>query len=314
MRGTVPIRPGGRARQRLISSRGSWLAASDRDTSPAEAAVLLRDCRDRLTELGIPELPSIAGAYLAGAYARLGRGDEAVQAAALAVDDLPGCRGSAGRGDGPAHLGPAPRGGRRGRSPGGPGVCPVARPRLVGGAAARLVRLPSAPRWRTTTSRPARRRAPSRREDPATGSQSAGPGRVHDAAGRGGRAAAVVAVDVDNLKLLNDSHGHQRGDDVLRAVAGLLVDQSRVEDLVARTGGDEFVVLMDHPGERGALELVDRVRKASAAVAEAAQQPWLAQLRLSIGQASSADGIAIDELLAQADSRMYADKRRRPSA
>jgi diguanylate cyclase (GGDEF)-like protein len=297
----------------LVSSR-LWLAASDRDTDPDEAAVVLRDCRDRLTDFGIPELPSIAGAYLAGAYARLGRGDDAVRAAAQAVADLPATS------DPPVETMVRHTLVRVRAAAGEPGAregLDYARSIARGWWAERLRGLYAVRAALANHDLSARHDAERRaaREDPLTGvgNRRALTERMTLLA-EAGRSAAVVAVDVDNLKLLNDSHGHQRGDDVLRAVAGLLVDQSRVEDLVARTGGDEFVVLMDRPGERGATELVERIRQASAAVAAAAQQPWLAQLRLSIGQASSADGFGIDELLAQADSRMYADKRRRPSA
>ena len=81
--------------------------------------------------------------------------------------------------------------------------------------------------------------------------------------------------------------------------------------MVARAGGDEFVVVLDNPDERGARELVERIRTAADRVASDAVEPWFAMLRLSIGQASSTDGTSVSELLTEADRRMYADKRQR---
>jgi diguanylate cyclase (GGDEF)-like protein len=91
----------------------------------------------------------------------------------------------------------------------------------------------------------------------------------------------------------------------------LLAEQSRAEDVVARAGGDEFVVVLDNPDERGAGELVDRIRAAAERIAMTAGEPWFAMLRLSIGQATSTDGTPVTELLTAADTQMYADKRRR---
>jgi diguanylate cyclase (GGDEF)-like protein len=150
------------------------------------------------------------------------------------------------------------------------------------------------------------------REDPLTG---VGNRRALDermsAALDSGRSVAVLAIDVDNLKVVNDSHGHACGDDVLRRVAQLLTEQCRADDVVARAGGDEFVVVLDNPDERGAGELVERIKAAAELVARGAAQPWFAMLRLSIGQASSTDGTSIADLLTIADRRMYEQKRHR---
>nr|WP_275402567.1 GGDEF domain-containing protein [Streptomyces sp. SID13031] len=150
------------------------------------------------------------------------------------------------------------------------------------------------------------------REDPLTG---VGNRRALDermgAALDSGRSIAVLAIDVDNLKVVNDSHGHACGDEVLRRVAQLLTEQCRADDVVARAGGDEFVVVLDNPDERGAGELVERIKAAADRVARGAVEPWFAMLRLSIGQASSTDGTSINELLTVADRRMYEEKRHR---
>lgn len=115
-------------------------------------------------------------------------------------------------------------------------------------------------------------------------------------------------IDVDNLKLTNDSYGHNRGDVVLRRVARLLVDQSRADDVVARSGGDEFVVVLDNADERGAQELMDRITAAAEHVRLTTEEPWFTTLRLSVGCAATADGTPVADLLPRADARMYADK------
>ena len=86
--------------------------------------------------------------------------------------------------------------------------------------------------------------------------------RLHDAlqaAARSRRSCAYVMVDVDDFKQINDRHGHAHGDDVLRKVATTLVRGSRVEDIVARNGGDEFAVLICDADADLARTLVSRL-------------------------------------------------------
>jgi len=291
-----------------------WLAASDGDAEPAAAAVILKDCRDQLAKLGDLELTAIAGAYLARAYAALGQLDDALEAAERAGTDLPptpdppvealirhtAVQIVAGSGDAGATAG-----------------LQYARAITRGWWAERLRGLYAVRSALATHDLSIRHDAEWRaaREDPLTG---VGNRRALDermaAAMDSGRSIAVIAIDVDNLKVVNDSHGHACGDEVLRGVAHLLTEQSRADDVVARAGGDEFVVVLDNPDERGARELVERIRTAADRAAATAVEPWFAMLRLSIGQASSTDGTSISELLTEADRRMYADKRQRRSA
>jgi len=290
-----------------------WLAASDFDADPAEAAVILKDCRDQLVKVGRLELAAIAGAYLAKAFASLGRIDEATEAAERSANDLPptsdppvealvrhtAVRIVAESGDAGAAAG-----------------LQYARAITRGWWAERLRGLYAVRSALATHDLSIRHDAEWRaaREDPLTG---VGNRRALDermsAALESGRSVAVLAIDVDNLKVVNDSHGHACGDEVLRRVAQLLTEQCRAEDVVARAGGDEFVVVLDNPDERGANELVERIKAAAERVARGAIEPWFAMLRLSIGHASSTDGTPFSELLTAADSRMYQEKRRRRS-
>jgi diguanylate cyclase (GGDEF)-like protein len=123
--------------------------------------------------------------------------------------------------------------------------------------------------------------------------------------------AAVLFVDLDNFKSINDSHGHHVGDHVLREVARRLQGCVREDDYVTRYGGDEFVVLLENVCERKTIESVlDRIRTALAApVTFADGQRFLPSV--SIGVASLSPSHATPEdVLREADRLMYAAKRR----
>lgn len=79
---------------------------------------------------------------------------------------------------------------------------------------------------------------------------------------RSGDAVAVLMIDIDKFKGLNDRYGHLTGDQVLRSVAGAITAAVRDEDVPARVGGEEFAVLLRNPGPTVALEVGERVRKA----------------------------------------------------
>jgi diguanylate cyclase (GGDEF)-like protein/PAS domain S-box-containing protein len=124
-----------------------------------------------------------------------------------------------------------------------------------------------------------------------------------------GRAAAVLMLDLDGFKAINDSHGHAAGDAALREVARRLRRCVRERDLVARLGGDEFVVLLtDVGGSSGAAaEACERVH---AVLSEPiALEQADVRLRAAIGVATfPADGADAPALLAHADRAMYAAK------
>ena len=78
---------------------------------------------------------------------------------------------------------------------------------------------------------------------------------------RSGDAVAVLMIDIDHFKDLNDTYGHPVGDEVLKAVAGAIVSAVREEDVPARVGGEEFAVLLRNPSPEVALEVGERVRE-----------------------------------------------------
>jgi diguanylate cyclase (GGDEF)-like protein len=79
---------------------------------------------------------------------------------------------------------------------------------------------------------------------------------------RSGDAVAVLMIDIDKFKTLNDVYGHPTGDQVLRAVAGAITGAVRDQDVPARIGGEEFAVLVRNPSPQVALEVGERVRQA----------------------------------------------------
>jgi diguanylate cyclase (GGDEF)-like protein len=121
------------------------------------------------------------------------------------------------------------------------------------------------------------------------------------------RPVSIVSADVDGLKATNDRLGHAAGDRLIRAGADALRSQARGGDVVARTGGDEFLVLLHEADAAGAQRYVRRVR---AAMARARQQPELGSLSVSIGSATRREGDRLEDVIARADRAMYAAKRR----
>ena len=121
---------------------------------------------------------------------------------------------------------------------------------------------------------------------------------------RHGIPAAMLFVDLNDLKLLNDSFGHIGGDAALVNVAEKLLAGTRANDFVARLGGDEFCVLLDHADEKSALETAERL------VDSIAREDFLFEgtpipLSVAIGVTLIEKGDTPATVLARADKAMY---------
>lgn len=130
----------------------------------------------------------------------------------------------------------------------------------------------------------------------------------------GGRPASLLLLDVDDFKNVNDRYGHQRGDDVLVAVAAACADALRPGDLLARWGGEEFVALLPDADRAEAARIAGRL-KAVVAAAQVAVHPLSAavagvQVTVSIGMSCTQGGhpATLDSLLSDADHAMYRAK------
>lgn len=123
---------------------------------------------------------------------------------------------------------------------------------------------------------------------------------------------AVLFIDLDGFKLMNDGFGHDVGDDVLRLVAARLTAGVRNSDTVCRYGGDEFVVLLMEVGvQQSALAAAAKVRALLAKPYPLDEQ--VVRMSASVGLAVYPDdGGCFSDLIARADMNMYADKTRRP--
>ena len=127
--------------------------------------------------------------------------------------------------------------------------------------------------------------------------------------GRARHSFALVMLDLDGFKQLNDRFGHAAGDDLLRDVAGALRRAMRAQDTVARFGGDEFCVLAPETNERGAEPLAAKVTQAVRDVSVGMEA-----VAGSVGVAVfPIDGTNTAELMQVADERLLAAKRRRPA-
>ena len=122
---------------------------------------------------------------------------------------------------------------------------------------------------------------------------------------RHGYPTSVIMIDIDHFKSVNDQHGHAAGDEVLRAVAGTMREQMRESDLLGRTGGEEFTVLLTDTKAEGALLLAEKLRSA----VEGTHIEALGRsCTISVGVASWPD-CDLTALREEADRAMYHAKR-----
>jgi diguanylate cyclase (GGDEF)-like protein len=128
-------------------------------------------------------------------------------------------------------------------------------------------------------------------------------------AARQGKQVAVLMADIDHFKQFNDSFGHEAGDIVLREVAERMRLGVRVEDIVCRYGGEEFIVIMPEITTRAAMERAELMRRMVGDLALRFHGQPLRQVTISIGVAMFPDNSDdADELLRSADHAMYAAK------
>lgn len=129
---------------------------------------------------------------------------------------------------------------------------------------------------------------------------------LHSLATRHAQSYGVVALDVDGLKQVNDTFGHEMGDLALRGFANTLKRTIRTSDVGVRTGGDEFLILVPHGGLEDARILAERLREA--VELQGRSEPHTA-ITVSAGVAAWRPGRTAEQVLEAADAMLYAAKR-----
>jgi diguanylate cyclase (GGDEF)-like protein len=120
-------------------------------------------------------------------------------------------------------------------------------------------------------------------------------------AARYGRAGAVLMIDVDDFKLVNDTHGHASGDQALKSVAAAIAGRARETDVVARLGGDEFTVVLPEASVDDAREAAEEIRRAVA-------RGRGSNLSIGIAPFDGSAELVADDILVAADMALYEAK------
>ena len=128
---------------------------------------------------------------------------------------------------------------------------------------------------------------------------------------RSGRPDLLLFADLDGMKEINDRLGHDAGDAALRRTAAVLRDSFRSSDILARFGGDEFLVLCPSTGPESATSLVEGLERHVGDANAGAAVPW--HLSLSVGTAAFDPDrpVTLTELVREADAAMYAAKQKK---
>jgi diguanylate cyclase (GGDEF)-like protein len=115
---------------------------------------------------------------------------------------------------------------------------------------------------------------------------------------------SLIIFDVDHFKRINDLHGHNVGDAVLKSLTQLVVGQIRLSDLLGRWGGEEFVLLLRDSDCDGAIHLAEKLKT----IIASHEIPVVGHVTCSFGVASWSPGDTDLDLIAQADAALYAAK------
>ena len=125
------------------------------------------------------------------------------------------------------------------------------------------------------------------------------------------KGCSLLLIDVDNLKKINDAHGHLVGDQVLRGLARVLQARIKGEDSAARLGGDEFAVFLPDTSLDGAVAVAEGIKRSllQAHLRRIDSNEDLGSVCVSIGAAQSGEGGNLDSLMREADGALYEAKR-----
>jgi diguanylate cyclase (GGDEF)-like protein len=125
------------------------------------------------------------------------------------------------------------------------------------------------------------------------------------------RSMLLFFGDVDNLKTINDTYGHAQGDLALNDISAVLKETFREADIVARIGGDEFVVLAVDASMESTGVLTSRIQAALKRRKQQGDQPYQLSISMGIAHYDPESPCTVNEMIAQADGRMYQQKQAR---
>ena len=123
----------------------------------------------------------------------------------------------------------------------------------------------------------------------------------------GNQPFSILLADLDNFKFINDRYGHDVGDEVLYAIGQMLLEPLRDEDVVARWGGNEFMVLLPTANSEAAVNIAERLRTKATEIQMQAQGDKL-RISLSVGLASIDKCTGVDDLMSTAENGLYQAK------
>jgi diguanylate cyclase (GGDEF)-like protein len=118
---------------------------------------------------------------------------------------------------------------------------------------------------------------------------------------------SVLMIDIDHFKRVNDTHGHQIGDQAIQAMSGACVKALRPTDLLARYGGEEFIITLTHTDQVGAAKVAERLREAVTEIALPTEQGVL-KFTISIGVSTFFKRSLLEEVIGRADQALYQAK------
>lgn len=120
------------------------------------------------------------------------------------------------------------------------------------------------------------------------------------------RPISVAYIDCDNFKYINDTYGHQTGDELLKMIAATIVDNVRITDLAARLGGDEFAIMISETGQEAVKNVIERVRKSLQTMVQTKNWPVTFSIGVIIFNNAPE---TLDEAVKKADELMYKVKK-----
>jgi diguanylate cyclase (GGDEF)-like protein len=117
---------------------------------------------------------------------------------------------------------------------------------------------------------------------------------------------SIVIFDIDDFKYVNDTYGHNVGDEVLKSIASLTKAGVRESDSIYRWGGEEFIILLPNSSAENAYELTERIRKA---IEQFVFHPEIKSITCSFGISEYRENVAIETIIEEADSALYSAKK-----